>query len=80
MDKRSEYSNYKVRKETVKVLQDMKTAFEACNEGNEVSNDEFILGLVQAAKDGNPVLKKLYDQVVANREKLLKIAATEKKK
>lgn len=80
MDKRSEYSNFKVRKETVKVLQDMKTAFEACNGGDEVSNDEFILGLIQAAKAGNPVLGKLYDQVVVNREKLLKLAAAEKKK
>ena len=80
MDKRSEYTSYKVRKETVKVLQDMKTAFEAYKDGEEISNDELILGLVQAAKVGNPVLGKLYDQVVANRENLLKIAATEKKK
>ena len=80
MDKRSEYTSYKVRKETVKVLQGMKTAFEAYKDGEEISNDELILGLVQAAKVGNPVLGKLYDQVVANKEKLLKIAATEKKK
>ena len=80
MDKRSFYSSYKVRKETVQVLQDMKTAYEACNGGDVVSNDEFILGIIDAAKAGNPVLGKLYDQVIANKEKLMKIVASEKKK
>lgn len=80
MDKRSFYTTYKVRKETVQVLQDMKIAYEAYNGGDIVSNDEFILGLVDAAKVGNPVLGKLYDQVIANKEKLMKIVASEKKK
>lgn len=80
MDKRSFYTTYKVRKETVQVLQDMKIAYEAYNGGDIVSNDEFILGLVDAAKEGNPIWGKLYDQVIANKEKLMKIVASEKKK
>lgn len=79
MDKRSEYSSYKVRKDTVRLLQDMKTALEAFNKGQELSNDEVIVKLIDAARKGDLGLDKVYSRVVTDRERLLKLAANERK-
>ena len=80
MDKRSEYSCYKVHKDTVRLLQDIKTALEAFNDGQELSNDEVIVKLVEVACNGDAGFDKVYTRVISDREKLLKLAASEKKK
>lgn len=80
MDGRTQYSNFKVRKETASALQDVKKAIQALNGGNEITNDELITELVQMARKGNSAFDAVYQKVVSDNRDLLKLAEEEKEK
>ena len=80
MDGRTQYGNFKVRKETASALQDVKKAIQALNGGNEITNDELITELVKMAQEGNAAFNAVYQKVVNDNQNLLKLAEEEKRK
>ena len=80
MDGRTQYGNFKVRKETSSTLQDVKKAVEALLEGRNITNDELITELVKMAMEGNTAFNAVYQKVVNDNNDLLKLAEEEKRK
>ena len=79
MDGRTQYSNFKVKKETVSVLQDAKKAVQALAGGKEITNDEFVMEIVGMATVGSESFNKLYKKVLKDNQDLLKLAEEETK-
>lgn len=75
---RGNFSAFRVRKETVKLLQDMKDAFEI-SYGKEYSNDSFIQQLATAVKTGNSSTWEIYCKMQENKKSLELLAAEGRK-
>lgn len=80
MDGRTQYSNFKVRKETASALQEVKKAVQALNGGKEITNDELITELIKMAQKGNAAFNAVYQKVVKDGQDLLKLAEEENRK
>lgn len=73
-DKRTEYSAFRLKKENVKYLQDMKRAFEI-SYAKDFSNDEFIRQLVASVEEGDPAVWDIFCKLQATEQELVKLAA-----
>ena len=80
MDGRTQYGNFKVKKETAIILQEAKRAIQAFYDGNEITNDEFVLKLIEMAKAGNKSFEVVYNKVLKDNKDLLILAKEEKGK
>ena len=80
MDGRTQYGNFKVKKKTASILQDVKKAVQALFGNKEISNDEMITELIKMAMEGNTVFNAVYQKVIKDSQDLLKLAEEEKKK
>lgn len=80
MDGRTQYGNFKVKKETSLALQDVKRAVQALSGGKEMTNDEFIMEIVKMAQSGNSAFDAVYQKVVQDNHNLLMLAQVEMKK
>ena len=80
MDGRTQYGNFKVKKETAFILQEAKRAVQALVGGREMTNDEFVLKLVEMAQAGDVAFNKVYKKVIKDSRDLLKLAEEEIKK
>lgn len=78
-DRRSEFSAFRLKKETVKFLQDFKQAFELCY-GKEMSNDDFIRQALASVEAGDPAVWETYGQILESQQRLEMIAAEAMKK
>jgi len=77
-DSRSAFSAFRIKKGTVKYLQDMKRAFEIYY-GKELSNDDFIEQLAQSVENGNPAAWDIFCRMQSTQKELEKIAAESRK-
>ena len=78
-DKRSEFSAFRLKKESVRFLQDLKRAFEL-SYGKEMSNDEFIQQMGASEETGDPAVWEIYGQMQEAQQKLEELAAQARKK
>lgn len=75
---RSAFSAFRLKKETVKFLQDMKEAYEI-SYGKEFSNDTFIKQLASAAEAGDSSTWEIYCKMQENKKALEELAAEGRK-
>ena len=61
-DSRSAFSAFRLKKDTVKYLQDMKRAFEI-SYGREFSNDDFINQMAASVKNGDPSVWEIFNKL-----------------
>lgn len=73
-DKRSLFSAFRLRKESVKLLQELKDAFEI-SYGHDMTNDEFIEHLTAAVEGGEPGVWEIYCKRQMNLRELEEMAA-----
>ena len=73
-DKKSLFSAFRLKKDSVKLLQDMKEAF-AYSYGHEMTNDEFIEHLVASVEGGEPGVWEIYCKQQMNNKELEELAA-----
>ena len=75
---RSAFSAFRLKKETVKFLQDMKEAYEI-SYGKEFSNDTFIKQLASAIEVGDGATWEIYCKMQENKKALEELAAEGRK-
>lgn len=73
-DKRNLFSAFRLRKESVKLLQEMKGVFEI-SYGHDMTNDEFIQHLVASVEGGEPGVWEIYCRRQMNNKELEEMAA-----
>lgn len=73
MENISAYSAYRLRRETVKFLQDMKKAFEL-SYGMSLSNDEFIRKAFASVEAGDPAVYEIYCRIQLTEDELEQLA------
>lgn len=73
-DGRSAFSAFRLKKETVKFLQDMKQAFEL-SYGKEFNNDEFIRQMAASVKGGDPACWEIFCKLQMTQKELAEMAA-----
>lgn len=77
-DSRSAFSAFRLKKETVKYLQDMKRAFEI-SYGREFSNDDFINQMAAIVKKGDPAVWEIFSKLKDTQKELEEMAAENRK-
>ena len=77
-DSRSAFSAFRLKKDTVKYLQDMKRAFEI-SYGREFSNDDFINQMAASVKNGDPSVWEIFNKLKDTQKELEKMAAENRK-
>ena len=78
VDSRNTFSAFRLKKDTVRYLQDMKRAFEL-SYGKEFSNDEFIKQMAASVEAGNPAVWEIWCRMQLSRKELEEIAAEGRK-
>jgi hypothetical protein len=78
-DKRSEYSAFRLKKENVKYLQDMKRAFEIAY-AKEFTNDEFIQQLGASLEAGDSAVWTVFCKLQLTEKELARVAAEVREK
>ena len=73
-DSRSAFSAFRIKKDTVKFLQDMKRAYEI-SYGREYSNDEFIKQMAAAVENGDSAVWEIYSKMQSTQKELEEMAA-----
>lgn len=76
---RCAYSAFRLRKETIKYLQDLKRAFEI-SYGREFSNDDFIKYMSYSIEEGDPAVWEIYCRMQMTQKELEEIAAENRRK
>lgn len=76
-DSRSAFSAFRLKKDTVKFLQDMKRAFEI-SYGQEFSNDEFIHQLSASISKGDPSTWEIFNKLKDTQKELEELAAKQR--
>ncbi len=79
MDNRSLYGNFKVTKETMKYLQNLKSAFEIYY-GKEMTNDEFIKQMATSLNKGDSCVWEIFCEMQKNQQRLVEMAAMQRTK
>lgn len=77
-DSRSAFSAFRLKKDTVKYLQDMKRAFEI-SYGREFSNDDFINHMAASVKNGDPSVWEIFNKLKDTQKELEEMAAENRK-
>jgi len=77
-DSRSAFSAFRLKKDTVKYLQDMKRAFEI-SYGREFSNDDFINQMAASVKNGDPSVWEIFNKLKDTQKELEEMAAENRK-
>ena len=77
-DSRSAFSAFRLKKDTVKFLQDMKRAFEISSMGIRVSNDEFIHQLSASISKGDPSTWEIFNKLKDTQKELEELAAKQR--
>ena len=77
-DSRSAFSAFRLKKGTVKYLQDMKRAFEI-SYGREFSNDDFINQMAASVKNGDPSVWEIFNKLKDTQKELEEMAAENRK-
>ena len=77
-DSRSAFSAFRLKKDTVKYLQDMKRAFEI-SYGREFSNDDFINQMAASVKNGDPSVWEIFNKLKDTQRELEEMAAENRK-
>ena len=72
------YSAFRLRKETVKYLQELKEAFQITYQ-KDFTNDEFIRQMAASVEGGDPAVWEVVCQMQENRRKLEELAASRRK-
>ena len=75
-DSRSAFSAFRLKKDTVKYLQDLKRAFEI-SYGREFSNDDFINQA--SVKNGDPSVWEIFNKLKDTQKELEEMAAENRK-
>lgn len=76
-DSRNAFSAFRLKKDTVKFLQDMKRAFEI-SYGREFSNDEFIHQLSASISKGDPSTWEIFNKLINIQKELEELAAKQR--
>lgn len=76
-DSRNAFSAFRLKKDTVKFLQDMKRAFEI-SYGREFSNDEFIHQLSASISKGDPSTWEIFNKLINIQKELVELAAKQR--
>lgn len=77
-DSRSAFSAFRLKKDTVKYLQDMKRAYEI-SYGREFSNDDFINQMAASVKNGDPSVWEIFNKLKDTQKELEEMAAENRK-
>lgn len=77
-DSRSAFSAFRLKKDTVKYLQDLKRAFEI-SYGREFSNDDFINQMAASVKNGDPSVWEIFNKLKDTQKELEEMAAENRK-
>ena len=77
-DSRSVFSAFRLKKDTVKFLQDMKRAYEI-SYGKEFSNDELINQMSLSIKSGDPSVWEIFNKLRVTQKELEEMAAEKRK-
>lgn len=77
-DSRSSFSAFRLKKETVKFLQDLKRAYEI-SYGKEFSNDEFIMQMTGSIQGSDKSVWDIYCKLLATQKELEELAAESRK-
>lgn len=67
------YSAFRLKKETVKFLHDMKRAFEVSYD-RPMTNDEFIRKAFASVEEGDPAVHEVYCKITLTDEELKQLA------
>lgn len=73
-DRRTVFSAFRLRKETVNYLQDMKRAFEL-SYGRDFSNDDFIRQMAASVEAGDPSCWEIFCKLQMTQKELAEMAA-----
>lgn len=77
-DGRSIFSAFRLKKETVNYLQDLKKSFEL-SYGRDFSNDEFIHQLVASVEDGDVAVWEIFCKLQMTQKELAEMAANNRR-
>lgn len=77
-DGRSIFSAFRLKKETINCLQDLKKSFEL-SYGRDFSNDEFIHQLVASVEDGDVAVWEIFCKLQMTQKELAEMAAENRK-
>ena len=72
-ESKASYSCYRLRKDTVKFLQEIKESFEVTYQ-KKFTNDEFIRQMAASVEGGDPAVWEVLCQMQENRRKLEELA------
>lgn len=76
-DSRRTFSAFRLKKDTVKFLQDLKRAFEI-SFGREFSNDEFINQMSKSISKGDPATWEIFNKLKDTQKELEELAAKQR--
>lgn len=77
-DSRSSFSAFRLKKDTVKLLQELKRAYEV-SYGKEFSNDEFINQMITSIKTNNSPVWDIYSKMQEAQKEIEEFAAESRK-
>lgn len=76
----NKFGNYRLKQDTINELKRLKMAFEIANGGSTMSNDDFVVKMVQAVQEGNKPVWNAYEELTKTINILSQRIAEEKSK